>query len=464
MRLSIVLLAAGAGKRMKSSAPKVLHTVLGRPMIGYVLEAASALKPKHTVIVVGKNQKTLRDSLKAEGRIIYAVQERPLGTADALMKAKETLTSPAGTTVVLNGDTPLIRPGTIKKLLSIHKSRRNSLSIASFSAEGPNSYGKILRDEKGRAVSIIEESEAGTRQKGIAEVNSGLYAIEPDCMELLKKIRLNRKKGEYYLTDILGIAAKSGLKVGVYPMGKEEEFLGVNTPRELLMAEEAMKKRIAEGWMLKGVRLLCPGSSFIHPSVKIGPGTVIYPNVQIEGRTKIGAGCTIYPNVRIVDSVLKAGSVIKDSSLIEESTVESRAHIGPFAHIRPGSRIGESSKIGNFVEVKNSSIGKDTKAMHLSYIGDSKVGRKVNIGAGTITCNYDGLRKHITVVEDGVFIGSGSQLIAPVRIKKGAYVGAGSTITKDVPASALAVSRAEQKNIKGWKRLRPSAPRRKNEA
>jgi bifunctional UDP-N-acetylglucosamine pyrophosphorylase/glucosamine-1-phosphate N-acetyltransferase len=287
-------------------------------------------------------------------------------------------------------------------------------------------------------------------------VNSGVYAIDPGALQLLKEIRLNESKGEYYLTDIVHVAREKGLKMDAFRIGSEDEFIGVNTLQELEKAGRLMKDRIIKRWRDGGVEFIDVGSVFLSSDTRIGRGTVVYPNVHLEGNTRIGKYCTIYPNVRIVESMIGDGAVIKDSTLIESSVVKQRASVGPFAHIRPGSEIGENARIGNFVEVKKSILGPGTKASHLSYLGDSKIGRNVNIGAGTITCNYDGYKKYVTTIEDSVFIGSDSQLVAPVRIGKGAYVGAGSTITRDVPSKALALSRVKQINIEGWATKRQS--------
>jgi bifunctional UDP-N-acetylglucosamine pyrophosphorylase/glucosamine-1-phosphate N-acetyltransferase len=287
-------------------------------------------------------------------------------------------------------------------------------------------------------------------QKKIKEVNSGIYAIEPEGLCLLKEIKLNESKGEYYLTDIVSIARDKGIKVDAFCIGSEDECIGINTREELDRARQLMKDRIIKRWLYRGVTFVDTNSVFISSNIHIGRGTIVYPNVHLEGNTKIGKRCTIYPNVRILDSIIGNGAVIKDSTLIEGSVVKRKASVGPFAHIRPGSEIGAGARIGNFVEVKKSVIGSGTKASHLTYLGDAKIGKDVNIGAGTITCNYDGYKKNITTIEDNVFIGSDSQLIAPVKIGKGAYVGAGSTITNDVPSKALALSRIKQKHFESW--------------
>jgi bifunctional UDP-N-acetylglucosamine pyrophosphorylase/glucosamine-1-phosphate N-acetyltransferase len=451
--ISCVILAAGLGTRMKSSTPKVMLPIYDKPMLQYVIDAAKRLGAEMTVAVIGKKQSAISEAFGEEG-ITFAFQDRPLGTAHAMLSAAKRLDGLEGTVVVLNGDSPLIRPATLRKFVSLHRRNKNSLSVLSFNADDPGSYGRVIRDEKGSPVSIVEEKDASPEQKAVKEVNSGVYAIEKSSMPLVASIKLNRKKKEYYLTDVVELAVRAGARTGVYCIGEEEEFLGINNRRELSRAHLIMKRRLVIKFFEKGVSFLDGDSVLISPEARIGADTVIYPNVYIEGKTVIGKGCVVYPNVHISDSIIENNAVIKDSSVIEESRIGKGAQVGPFAHIRPGSKVGPSAKIGNFVELKKSEIGKGTKAMHLSYLGDSTIGKDVNIGAGTITCNYDGMRKHRTVIEDNVFVGSDSQLVAPVKIGKRSYIGAGSTITRNVPPDSLSLSRAQQKTAKGWSKKR----------
>lgn len=477
MKIAGVVLSAGVGKRMNSSAsgglPKVLQKLHGTTMLQHVLNTLYKLKPQKIVVVVGKHFKEIKESIiqtnppippalgglkggkggllrTQNSELIFALQKEPKGTGDALLKALPSLRRFKGTIVVINGDTPLITRETLKKFLRLHEKEEDIISILSFISRESGSYGRIIRDNAGDITSIVEETDATHLQKNIREVNSGVYAIEPDALYLLKDIELNEKKGEYYLTDIIRIARSKGIKAGAYCIGSEGEFIGVNSREELEKARQLMKDRIIKKWVDRGVIFIDATSVFISSDVKIERGTTVYPDVYLEGNTKIGRGCTIYPNVRIQDSIIGDGAVLKDSTLIEGSVVKEGATVGPFAHIRPGSKIGAKAKIGNFVEVKKSVIGSGTKASHLTYLGDAKIGKDVNIGAGTITCNYNGYRKYVTEIGDNVFIGSDSQLIAPVKVGRGAYIGAGSTITKDVPSKALALSRIEQKNIKNW--------------
>jgi bifunctional UDP-N-acetylglucosamine pyrophosphorylase/glucosamine-1-phosphate N-acetyltransferase len=438
---------------MLSSIPKVLHHVLGRPMLHYVVDAVKGLKPDSIIVVVGNGADAVRDSL-SDDDVNFVVQKKLLGTAHALETARRALPSSRGTLLILNGDCPLITPATLKRFYKMHRSSRNTLSLLSFTNESLSGYGRIIRDDNDRITGIIEDKHITLQDKRrFRELNGGVYLIEQEAIGYLKRIRKNKISGEYYLTDIIGILSKNGMRVEAYPFSFED-VMGVNTREELYRVSEIMRRRIISGWMKKGVTFIDPHASIVHTTVRIGRDTVIYPNTYIEGRTSIGKNCVIYPGARLYDSVIGNNVVIKDNTLIEESRVAEGATIGPFAHLRPHSVIGRNVKIGNFVEIKKSQIEDGTKAQHLSYIGDSIVGKDVNIGAGTITCNYDGMKKHRTVIGDGVFIGSDSQLVAPVSIGRGAYVAAGSSITKDVPPGALAIGRAGQRNIRGWAKKR----------
>lgn len=453
MKTACVILAAGLGKRMNSSLPKVLHKVCGVPMLQSVIDTARKLKSEKIVVVTGKHHDLIQKTL-ALPDVSCVLQKEPKGTGHALMCAREALKGFQDVVIVLNGDTPLVSSETIKKFLKQHQKNKSAVSVLSFLAENPEAYGRIVRDASGQALSIVEQKDADAVQKKIHEVNSGVYAINHDHLPLLDDIQMNRKKGEYYLTDIVALSVRKGLKTSALCVGIEQEFMGVNTKQELYRASRIMEEAVIGRWIERGVNVLEAGSVFIHPHALIGAETTLYPNVYIDGSTRIGRGVIIYPNVRISNSRIGDKAVIKDSTVIEESQVKAGAMVGPFAHIRPGSEVGIDAKIGNFVELKKAVIGDGSKASHLSYLGDARIGRGVNIGAGTITCNYDGKKKFMTVIDEGVFVGSDSQLVAPVRIGRGAYIGAGSTITKDVPPYALAVSRVEQKNIKDWAKKR----------
>lgn len=453
MRTACVILAAGQGKRMKSSLPKVLHRVCGIPMLQAVIDTVRKLKPERVIVVAGRQIDLIKKEVTAPD-LRFMLQKEPKGTGDALKSAIPALKGFKGTVIVLNGDSPLIEPQTIKRLLVLHQKNRNAISVLSFHAEDPKGYGRIVRDGTGKFLAIVEEKDADNSQKKVHEVNSGLYAINHDVLSLLDRLVVNRQKGEYYLTDIIALSLKQGLRTSAFAIGGETEFMGVNTREELLRASEFMRQAVVLKCISRGVNLLDPASFFIHPHSSIGRDTIIYPNVFIEAGTKIGSNVTIYPHVRILRSMIDDHAVIKDSTVIEDSHIRTCASVGPFAHIRPGSEIGAHAKVGNFVELKKTLIGKGAKASHLSYLGDAVIGRDVNIGAGTITCNYDGQNKHQTIIGDNVFVGSDTQFVAPVKIGKGAYIGAGSTITRDVLPMALAVSRTEQRNIKDWAKKR----------
>jgi bifunctional UDP-N-acetylglucosamine pyrophosphorylase / glucosamine-1-phosphate N-acetyltransferase len=459
MAFAAVILAAGLGTRMKSATPKVLHKLYGKPVIRYVIDTALSMKPDKIVVVVGPAGSAIKEALKGAG-VGFATQNPPDGTAGALRAAMRSLGNFRGRLLVLSGDAPLVERSTLKNLISVHSRRKEDLSILSFIAGGAHSYGRILHDGN-RVTGIVEDRDADSEQKKINEVNSGVYVIEPSALSLLKLVKLNPRKKEYYLTDLVSISASRGLRVGSHELGSETELTGINTRHELCMAGLYLRDKIVSGLMDDGVSFIDPKSVFISPDAKIGADTIIYPNVLIENSSDIGSGCVIYPNSRIIGSRIGNNVIVKDSSLIDSSTVKTGASVGPFAHIRPASVIGASAKIGNFVEIKKSVIGDGAKASHLSYLGDAEIGADVNIGAGTITCNYDGHDKHKTVIEDGSFIGSDSQLVAPVTVGKGAYVGSGTTVTMDVPPMALALSRTPQVNIEGWV-LRKETKRKKN--
>ncbi|MEK6528105.1 MAG: bifunctional UDP-N-acetylglucosamine diphosphorylase/glucosamine-1-phosphate N-acetyltransferase GlmU, partial [Nitrospirota bacterium] len=447
--LSVVILAAGKGKRMHSLRPKVLHEVLGKPIIQYVIEAVKGLKPKKVVVVIGGAADEVKKQINNKS-VLFVKQRKLLGTGNAVAEAKTVLKdSKKSTILVLNGDSPLITSKTLKDFLKKHRSNKNDLSFLSF-IDNSSGYGRVLRNSKKSVIGIVEDRHAtASEKKNIKELNGGVYAIEPEVMDYLNKLKKHVSSGEYYITDIVGIASERGKKIDAY-VCPSEEVRGINTRTELCQSLEILNRKTISGFMQRGVTFIDPSASTVHPSVSIGMDTIIYPNTYLEGNTSIGRDCVIHPGSRICNSTIGNSVSVKDSTLIENSIVRNGSIIGPFAHLRLNSCIGRNVKIGNFVEIKKSVIGDGTKASHLSYIGDAIVGKNVNIGAGTITCNYDGKRKYITRIGSDVFIGSDSQIIAPVKIGRGAYVAAGTTVTKDVPAGALAVSRVKQENIKDW--------------
>jgi bifunctional UDP-N-acetylglucosamine pyrophosphorylase/glucosamine-1-phosphate N-acetyltransferase len=453
MNLYAVILAAGEGKRMKSDRPKVLHNVVGIPMLHHVIEAVQPLKPARTIVVIGKGADIVKTETGEYG-VTFVTQQRLLGTGDALSTAGRMIGK--GTIIVLNGDCPLITTSTLRSLLRKHKRNRNALSFLTFRDPKLQGYGRIIRDEKNRVTRIVEDKHATAEERRtFTELNGGVYAIEADLLPLLKKIRRNRSSGEYYLTDLVSLVAGKGWNIDGYdsPAG---EIHGVNNRAELFKVSDMMRHRTINYWMQRGVTFLDPASCIIHKQAVIGKDTVIYPGTFIEGPSRIGKECMIFPGARIVASRIGSRVTVKDCTLIENSVVKDDASVGPFAHIRPQSIIGRRAKIGNFVETKKSVIGDGTKASHLSYIGDALIGDDVNIGAGTITCNYDGKNKFRTKIASGVFIGSDTQLVAPVSVGRGAFIAAGSTVTRNVPPGSLAISRVSQENIRGWAKKKKS--------
>jgi bifunctional UDP-N-acetylglucosamine pyrophosphorylase / glucosamine-1-phosphate N-acetyltransferase len=448
--IHVVILAAGKGTRMKSAEPKVLHRAGELPLIEHVLRAADALEPETTVVVVGHLADKVKAALGKRLGLRFALQQPQLGTGHALLQAEPHLAGAAGTLVLLSGDVPLLRPATLKRLVDAHVAAGAAATVLTARVSGPHEYGRIVRDN-GRITAIVEHKDATPAERQIDEINSGIYAfaLEP-LFNAVRSIGARNAQGEYYLPDLVGIYRSQGQTVETVLLDDSREILGVNSRRELADVTAILKTTRNEELMAAGVSIVDPATAWIGPDVTIGPDTVIHPNVYLEGRTRIGSGCVIHAGVRIVDSAIDDGVVINNYCVIAESHVASGARIGPFAHIRPQSDVGEGAHVGNFTELKKTALGKGSKANHLAYLGDAVIGENVNIGAGTITCNYDGVRKHQTVIEDGAFIGSDTQLIAPVTVHKDAYVGTGTTVREDVPPGALAVSAGKQRNIEGW--------------
>jgi bifunctional UDP-N-acetylglucosamine pyrophosphorylase/glucosamine-1-phosphate N-acetyltransferase len=448
--IHVVVLAAGKGTRMKSARPKVLHPAAGLPLIDHVLRAASALSPSSIAIIVGHEAEQLKNSLPIRLGLSFALQEPQLGTGHALLQAEPLLEGASGTLVLLSGDVPLLRAESLATLVRTHEQRRAAATVLTAIVPTPAGYGRIVR-EGGRIARIVEHKDASPEEREIGEINSGVYAFDlGPLFAALREIGSSNSQGEYYLPDLVRIYRDRGLTVETVMLEDPREILGVNSRKELAEVAAILRANKNEALMASGVTLVDPATAYIAPDVTVGADTIIHPGVHLEGRTRIGSRCEIHSGVRIVDSSVDDGVVINNFCVIVESHVSSGARIGPFSHIRPHSNVGEDAHIGNFVELKKTSMGKGAKASHLSYLGDATIGQKVNIGAGTITCNYDGTTKHQTIIEDGAFIGSDSQLVAPVRVGKGAYVAAGSTITQDVPADALAIGRGQQINKDGW--------------
>lgn len=455
MSLAIVILAAGEGSRMKSSLPKVLHTICGEPMIRFVLKSAERLNPEKIVVIVGHQAELVKNAV---GNVQCVVQDKQLGTGHAVSVTKEMLSDFSGTVMVLSGDTPLVRAETLDNLFATHTENGAAASIITARLENPTGYGRIIRSEDGSIVTaIVEEKDATEEQKTINEVNTGTYCFDKEKLfEALKQVDNNNRQGEYYLTDVIKILRNRGEKVVASMTDSPDEVMGVNNRVHLAEADRVMRRTINEGLMHSGVTIIDPETTYISPDVEIGKDTVIYPMTFIRGTTKIGESCVIGPFSRLENCTIGNSATI-DSSVMRESVAEDHADIGPFSHIRPGTLVKTGAKVGGFVEIKKSQIGVQSKVPHLSYIGDTFIGDYVNIGAGSITCNYDGAQKHQTIIEDDVFIGSDTMLVAPVKIGKGAFTGAGSVITKDVPADSLAVERTDQFIVNNWAKRKRKA-------
>jgi bifunctional UDP-N-acetylglucosamine pyrophosphorylase/glucosamine-1-phosphate N-acetyltransferase len=446
----VLILAAGQGTRLKSKTIKLLHPVAGQPMATWVARAVAGLRPSRTVAVVGFQAERVEAAL-AGLCDAFALQREQRGTGHAVMQAVPALKRAAGPLLIVNGDLPNLRKETLAALLALHRKSKASLSLVTTVVDDATGYGRILRDGNGRVARIVEHKDATAAQRLVREINCGIYCADPAVLfSLLRKLRPNNAQGEYYLTDAIHALIAQGATVAVLPHGDSEEVLGVNTRAELARAGAALYARKAAELQDEGVTLLDPARTWVDPRAKIGRDSIVYPDVIIEGASVIGEDCTIRPGCRLNSVRIGRGVEIRDHSVLEESEIGNGASVGPFAHLRPGSILEADTRVGNFVELKKTRLGRGSKASHLAYLGDAEIGADCNIGAGTITCNYDGVNKHTTTLGDGVFIGSDSQLVAPVAVGNGAYVGAGTTVTDAVPAGALALSRVRQLNLEGW--------------
>jgi bifunctional UDP-N-acetylglucosamine pyrophosphorylase/glucosamine-1-phosphate N-acetyltransferase len=444
-----ILLAAGKGTRMKSKRAKVLHEIAGVPMIDYVVNSSITAGFDPVMVVVGYQAEDVQQCLSRYPGLKFALQKEQRGTGHAVMSAMHLIPDDAEDIVILCGDVPLLKAKTLSTLVEKHRREAQSVTILTARISDPFGYGRLITDHENKVVRIVEETDATLEEKQLNLINTGIYCVRTKIIkELLGGLKTDNAQGEFYLTDLVEMAYKIGNPAIMVEAVDTEEILGVNSRVDLAWAESSIRKNITEHWMLEGVTILNPDSVVIDKTVSLGRDTVIYPNNYLLGDTKIGEDCIIEPNCFIEDTTISDCVTIRTSSVIEESVIAENTSIGPFAHLRPGADIAPSAKIGNFVEVKKSFIGEGSKVNHLTYIGDSEIGKKVNIGAGTITCNYDGKKKHKTIIDDGAFIGSNTALVAPVTVGKEALIGAGSTITKDVPDGYLAVGRARQKNLK----------------
>jgi len=457
--LHVVILAAGQGTRMKSRMPKVLHRLSGKPLIEYVLEAAQAVDPATVTMVVGHGADSVRFFVGERPNINWVLQEPQLGTAHALQQAEPYLKGQQGTLVLLSGDVPMLRGATLKQLVDAHRTTRAAATVVTAIVDRPYGYGRIVRS-RGRLARIVEERDASTAVRQIREINGGIYAFDlAPLFDALRGIASQNAQGEYYLTDLVAIYRRRKLRVETLLVDNPQEIRGINSRTELAEVSRIVRQTKNEELMAAGVTIIDPATTYIEPDVQVGADTIIHPGVAIEGQSRIGAACEIHSNVRIVDSEIADKVIIQDFCLILGSRIAESASVGPFAHLRPENVVGERAKIGNFVELKKTTLGPGAKANHLAYLGDATIGAHVNVGAGTITCNYDGTSKHPTVIEDEAFIGSDTQLIAPVRIGKGAYVAAGSSITEDVPPGALGIARGRQTNVAGWVERKKTQPK-----
>lgn len=446
MNLKIVILAAGQGTRMKSKIPKVLHKVLDKPMLDHVMEAAQVVTNNKPIVVIGHMSDMVREHLGDKAEI--ALQEEQLGTGHAVMMAEHYIDD-EDEVLILCGDTPLIKGETLKEMTKI-KSEGYAAVVMSAVEEDPTGYGRIIRDESDDFMRIREQKDANEEEKAIKEINAGMYIIDGKLLkENLSKLSVNNAQREYYLTDVLEHIKNAGHRIGVYQADKME-IMGVNSRLQLSEAERIMRLDVNKMHMANGVTLIDTNSTYIDKNVKIGRDTIIYPNCHIKGNSVIGEDCIIRENTTIEDSHIEDHVTIKSSTILS-SKVGARTTIGPYAYLRPKSVLGEDVKIGDFVEVKNAEIGNGSKASHLSYIGDAVVGKNVNIGCGVVFVNYDGKNKFKSIVEDNAFIGSNSNLVAPVTVKEGGYIATGSTVTVDVPEGALCVARAREVIKEGWR-------------
>jgi len=449
----IVILAAGKGTRMKSARPKVLHPVAGRPMIDYVLKAASAVHPASTTLVVGHQAETLQKALARHSGLSFVVQEPQLGTGHALLMAEPSLGGAKGTLLLLSGDVPLLKAETLGSLVDGHISAESAMTVLTAHVANPHGYGRIVRDgSNGREIArIVEEKDASDAERQIREINSGIYAFQlAGLFEAVRTIGSGNAQREYYLPDLVAIYRAGGRRVETQTVAHPEEIQGINSRVELAAVSGIVRQAKNQSLMAAGVTIEDPATTYVESEVSIGTDTILHPGVSLEGRTTVGEGCEIHSGARLVNARLGDRVTVLNHSIITDSEVRSDASVGPFAHLRNEAVVGRGAKVGNFVEMKKTALGSESKAMHLAYLGDAVIGEKVNIGAGTITCNYDGVTKQTTRIDDGAFIGSDTQLIAPVTVGKGAYVGTGTTVRENVPPGSLAVSAGKQRNIEGW--------------
>ena len=461
--LAVVVMAAGLGKRMRSNQAKVLHPVAGQAMVLYSVGLGLRVAGDRVAVVVGHQADLVRQVIghatsgKSGSSVAIVEQRERLGTGHAVLQSRPVFAvgkrGAPSRYLILNGDTPLLQEKTVRELLRVHEAERATVTILTAVLEDASGYGRVVRAHSAeRGVSrIVEDRDANAEEQAIHEINVGTYVVDGEFLfSALEKLDPGNAQGEYYLTDIIHCAEHSGRRVAAVVLDNPDEGLGVNTRRQLAVAEQVVRQQIRDRWLDAGVTMIDPASTWIDAAVTIGRDTVLYPNVTLEGATVIGEDCVLRSSTRLTDCVVGNGVEILDHCLFAASHIEDDAHLGPFVHLRPGVVVRKKAKVGNFVEMKKTDLGEGSKANHLSYLGDAKIGKGVNIGAGTITCNYDGARKFQTVIGDGVFLGSDTQLIAPVTVGAGAIIAAGTTVTEDVPADALVIGRVPQVNRAGW--------------
>ena len=456
MNIHVVVLAAGKGTRMKSAQPKVLHRVAGRPMIEHVLTRSAALNPCSTTVVVGHQSDVLRRALSRRSGLTFVVQEPQLGTAHALLTTESVLGAATGTLVLLSGDVPLLSGKTLQTLVDRHVATGSAATVVTAVVDDPHGYGRIVRSGE-QIAGIVEDRDATPAERGIREINSGIYAFTlTGLFEAVRSIAAENAQREFYLPDLVAIYRRRGLGVATVTVSNPDEIRGINSRAELAAVSRIVRHDKTTELMAAGVTIEDPATAYIDGDVTVGADTIIRPGVSLEGHTTIGSGCELHSGVRIVDSHVGDRVVVYNHCVITNTRVDDDVKVGPFAHLRNEAHLQAGSRVGNFVELKKTVLGPGSKSMHLAYLGDATIGERVNIGAGTITCNYDGVNKNPTIIEDGAFIGSDSQLVAPITVGRGAYVGSGTTVRDNVPPGALAVSGTKQRNIEGWAEKRKS--------
>lgn len=445
--LETLILAAGKGTRMKSKIPKVLHKVGGKAMLQHVIDATKRAGSSREVVIIGSGAELVEQTITG---VEFVLQAEQLGTGHAVLSAREKFYDSKGTVLILCGDTPLLTSDLLKKFVDAHENSNCAATVLTAEMPDPTGYGRVTHELDGTFKKIVEDKDATDEERKIREVNAGVYCFDVQKLfAALEHVTNDNAQGEYYLPDVLPILKGNGEKILTFAADYCDETVGINSRQQLAAAERILRQRKILELMNSGVTITDPHSTFIDVDVEIGQDTIVKPNTYLEGATKIGSNCEIGPGVRFVNMVV-GDNVNIQFSYCHDAEIDNDVTIGPYVHIRPGSRINDKVKIGNFVEVKNSNIGKGTKLPHLQYIGDSDVGENVNIGCGTVTCNYDGKNKHRTKIGDNAFIGCNTNLVAPVTVGSGAYIAAGSTITKEVPKDSLAIARARQTNIFDW--------------